>query len=112
MKSLSEMKVSGSLAAMFCSTSITSILIGILFYVRNDPSINLTLQVYSAAGTWSGIGLYSYIIWIILWLIGYIALRGRKEVGSLRTWVIVFVLSVIIGTLIIEANLEWASLFE
>jgi len=112
MKSLSEIKVSGSLAAMFSSTSITSILIGVLFYIRNNPSINTMLQVYAPAGTWSGIGLFSYITWIILWLIGYIALRGKKEVGSLRTWLIVFVLSVIIGTLIIEANLEWASLFE
>jgi len=109
MKSLSEMKVSGSLAAMFSSSSITSILIGILFFIRNQSP---WLAVYSAAGTWSGIWLYSYITWIVLWLIGYVALRGRKDVGSLRTWVLVFALSVIIGTLIIEANLEWASLFE
>lgn len=109
MRSMSEMKVPGSLAAMFFSSSIISILIGILFYVRKQLP---ALAVYSAAGTWSGIALYSYIIWIALWAIGYVALRGRNEVGSLRTWVLVFAVSVIIGTLIIESQLEWASLFE
>jgi len=94
---------------MFFSTSVTSILIGILFYIRNQSP---WLAVYSGAGTWSGIWLYSYLTWIILWLIGYVALRGRKEVGNLRTWVIIFTIAVIIGTAIVAANLEWASLFE
>lgn len=94
---------------MFLSTSITSILIGILFYVRRQAP---WLGVYGAAGTWSGIWLYSYITWVIIWLIGYAALRGKKEVGTLRTWVFVFAIAVIIGTLTIAANLEWASLFE
>lgn len=106
---MSETKVSGSLAAMFFSSSISSILLGILFYVRKQLPF---LTVYEAAGAWSGIGLYSYLIWIVLWIIGYLVLRGKKEAGSLRTWVLVFVLSVVIGTLIIVSNLNWASLFE
>jgi len=108
MKSMSEFKVSGSLAAVFISSSITSLLIGILVYIRKLLPF---LEVYSAAGTLSGIWLYSYVIWIILWLLGYAVLRTRKEVGSLRTWVIVFALSVIIGTLLTEASLKWSSLF-
>jgi len=94
---------------MFFSTSVTSILIGILFYIRNQSP---WLAVYSGAGTWSGIWLYSYIIWIILWFISYFALRGRKDARSLRTWVAIFTIAVIIGTLIVAANLEWVSLFE
>lgn len=108
MKSMSEVKVSGSLAAMFSSTSITSIVIGILFYMEKESF----LVVHTALGPWSGIWLYSYVIWIILFAIGYVALRGRKEVGSLRTWLLVFALSIIIGTLMIESHLEWSSLFE
>jgi len=102
------MKVSGSLAAMFLSTSIASIILGVLVYTRKPLAF---LEVYSPAGKFSGIWLYSYIIWIILWLIGYVALRGKKEVGSLKTWVIIFSISVIIGTLLAEASLKWETLF-
>lgn len=105
---MSELKVSGSLAAMFISSSITSLLIGILVYIRKQLPF---LEVYAAAGTFSGIWLYSYIIWVILWLLGYAALRGRKEIGSLRIWIIVFVISVIIGTLLALASFKWYTLF-
>lgn len=109
MKSMSEFKVSGSLAAMFISSSITPLLLGILVYFRKRLPF---LEVYAPAGTFSGIWLYSYIIWIILWLLGHAALRGRKEAGSLRTWTIAFVVSVIIGTLIALASFKWSTLFE
>jgi len=109
MKSMSQFKVSGSLAAMFASTSITSLLIGIFVYFRKQLPF---LEVYKPAGTFSGIWLYSYIIWIILWLVGYAALRKRKEAGNLRTWVLIFIASVIIGTLLAEASLKWYTLFE
>lgn len=106
---MSEMKVSGSLAAMFFSTSITTLMISMLVYFRRQLSF---LLVYSAAGTWSGIWLYSYIIWIVLWLAGYGALRNRKEAGSLQMWTLFFALLVIVSTLIVVGQLEWASLFE
>lgn len=109
MKSMSEFKVSGSLAAMFISSSLTSVLIGILVYIRKQLAF---LEVYAAAGTLSGIWLYSYLIWIILWLTGYAALRNRKEAGSLRMWTIIFVVSVIVGTLLALATLKWNTLFE
>ncbi len=108
MKSMSQFKVSGSLAAMFASSLITSLLIGIFVYFRKQLPF---LEAYKAAGTFSGIWLYSYIIWIIFWLVGYVALRNRKEAGSLRTWMIVFTVSVIIGTLLAEASLKWYTLF-
>jgi len=107
-RSMSQFKVPGSLAAMFTSTSITSLRIGIFVYFRKQLPF---LEAYKAAGTFSGIWLYSYVIWIVLWLAGYVALRKRKEVGNLRTWMIVFTISVIIGTLLAEASLKWYTLF-
>lgn len=106
---MSEIKVPGPIAALFASGSITSIVVAILFYLHHDLP---WLAIYPDAGTWSGMSLYTYLIFAALWIVGYVALKGKKEVGKMSTWVIILMVSMIIAILVIESQLEWASLSE
>lgn len=103
------MKVSGKVASAFLSSSISILLIGILAYFRKQLPF---LQVYPPTGSLGGIWLYSYLVWIVVWLITYVALRKRETVGSIKGWVAVFITSVVLSTLLVEIGLNWSSLFQ
>jgi hypothetical protein len=103
--------VPGSLAAAFLSSSIAIILMGVMVYLREEV-LNSILGIYPALGTFGGIWLYGYLIWLVLWIVLYFALRGRASMGSLSTWINFFVVATLLGILITLASLEWNTLFQ
>jgi hypothetical protein len=103
--------VPGSLAAAFLSSSIAIVLMGVMVYLREDV-LNLILGIYPALGTFGGIWLYSYLIWLVLWVGLYFALRGRASMGSLSSWTNFFVIAALLGMLISLASVEWNALLE
>lgn len=103
--------VPGSLAAAFLSSSIAIILLGMMVYLREEV-LRSTLEIYPALGTFGGIWLYSYLIWLVLWIVLYFALRGRASMGNLSTWINFFVVATLLGILITLASLEWNTLFQ
>jgi hypothetical protein len=106
----SNLAVPGSLAAAFLSSSITAVLFGLMVYFRNG-FLNSTLQIYPPTGTFGGIWLFSYLIWLILWVVLYFALRHRDSVGTLPGWTTLFLIAILIGVLIAEASFDWSTLF-
>lgn len=106
-----KLTVPGSLAAAFLSSSIAIVLMGVMVYLRGDV-LKSTLEIFPALGTFGGIWLYSYLIWLALWAILHFTLRGRDFSGSPRFWINFFVAAVLLGILIAEASLEWNTLFQ
>ena len=106
-----KLTVPGSLAAAFLSSSIAVVLMGVMVYLRGDV-LKSTLEIFPALGTFGGIWLYSYLIWLALWVVLYVAMRGRDFSGSLRFWINFFVAAVLLGILIVEASFEWSTLFQ
>jgi hypothetical protein len=103
--------VPGSLAAAFLSSSIAIILMGVMVYLREEV-LNSILGIYPVMGTFGGIWLYSYLIWLVLWIVLYFALRRRASMGSLSTWTNFFIVAALLGIFISLASLEWMALFE
>jgi hypothetical protein len=106
-----KLTVPGSLAAAFLSSSIAVVLMGIMVYLRGGV-LKPTLEIYPALGTFGGIWLYSYLIWLVLWVILYAVMRARADVGSLAYWVNFFIVAVLLGIVIAEASFEWSTLFQ
>lgn len=108
--SLSKTHVSGAVASAFTSVSIAIIVLGIFTYIRKIEPLKTWLVPYVPTAQYGGIFLYSHIIWAILWIGLFFALRKRQDAGSLRIWLIVFLVSLGIGTGFVEASLNWSQL--
>jgi hypothetical protein len=102
-------EVSGKVAAIFIASSISIIILGILTYTRKQLP---WLEIYSPAGTFSGIWFYSYIIWAVLWVVLYFLLRNKQSAGSIRLWLLLFLASLTASSVLIEMSLNWSLLFE
>jgi hypothetical protein len=100
---------SGKVAAIFISCSLSVLVIGILTLLRSQLA---WLEVYPPAGTFSGIWLYSYMIWVVLWVGLYIILRHKENIGTIKTWLIFFLASLATTTVLIEVSLNWSSLLK
>ncbi|MFQ5970244.1 MAG: hypothetical protein ACE5J2_07120 [Nitrososphaerales archaeon] len=98
----------GKVAATFIASSIAIIVIGILVFIRKQLP---WLELYSPAGTFSGIWFYSYVLWGILWLGLFLLLRRRESAGSIKTWLILFFASLAVATVLIEMSLKWSLVF-
>jgi hypothetical protein len=107
----SNLAVPGSLAAAFLSGSITAVLFGLMVYFRSG-FLNPILEIYPPAGTFSGIWLFSYLIWLILWVVSYFALRHRDSVGTLSGWTAVLLVAILASILLAEASFDWSTLFS
>jgi hypothetical protein len=101
--------VSGKVAAIFISSSLSILMIGVFTFLRK---VFLWLEVYPSAGTFSGIWLYSYIIWAILWIGLFIILRNKKNVRTIKIWLIFFLACLTTATVLIETSLSWSSVFK
>jgi hypothetical protein len=104
-----ESETSGKVASTFIASSLSILTIGILAYFRKQLP---WLEVYPPAGTFSGIWLYSYVIWAIVWLVLFIALRRREKTGTIKVWLTLFLASLATTTILVEASLNWSSIFE
>ncbi|OGD54259.1 hypothetical protein A3K80_08025 [Candidatus Bathyarchaeota archaeon RBG_13_38_9] len=96
------MKDSGVTASAFISASIGILLIGILAFLRKGLPF---LEVYPPAGTFSGIWLYSYLIWGGVWAFSYSILKRYQSVWTLKGWSILLLISILVSTILIEASL-------
>lgn len=101
-------EVSGKVAAIFIASSISIIVIGIFTYMRKQLP---WLEIYSPAGTFSGIWFYSYVIWAILWVALFLILRRKESVANIKIWLILFLTSLAVSTILIEASLKWSLVF-
>ncbi|MDQ4012310.1 MAG: hypothetical protein M3114_08245 [Thermoproteota archaeon] len=107
---LSRTKVSGAVAAAVIAASIGLIAIGVLSYIRADEPFKTWLVVYTPASQFGGIFLYSKAIWAATWIGMFFALRHKQNTGTLKTWLIVFLISLTIGTILVLASLDWSLL--
>ncbi len=103
-KSNLSIQVSGKIFAIFAATSISMIVLGVLTYVRKS---NDWLVVYDPTGHYGGIFLYCYILWAAMWFVLYIVFRKKENFGSMKIWLIIFIVSTGISTGFIEASLNW-----
>jgi hypothetical protein len=104
-----ESETSGKVASTFIASSLSILTIGIFAYLRKQLPL---LEVYPSAGTFSGIWLYSYVIWAILWVALFITLRHREKTGTIKVWLTLFLVSLATTTILIEASLNWSSIFK
>jgi len=104
-----ESETSGKVASTFIASSLSILTIGIFTYLRRQLP---WLEVYSPAGTFSGIWLYSYVIWAIVWVALFITLRNREKVGTIKVWLTLFLASLATTTILVEASLNWSSIFK
>lgn len=104
-----KMSVEGRVASVFIASSLAVLIIGVLTYLRKQIP---WLEVYAPAGTFSGIWFYSYIVWALVWVIAYFVLRDKERVGSLKQWLVIFLSSVAIATVLIEISLKWSLIFK
>lgn len=111
--------VSGKVAATFISSSIAIIIVGILAYIRKDASGKMLPAlvippapaegVQECCGTFIGVTLYGYAAWAILWVVLYLKLRHKEKAGSIKVWLIFFLISLAIATILIAATLKWSA---
>lgn len=107
---LSKTKVSGAVAAAFLAASISIAAIGVLTYIRDIEPFHTWLVPYTPTAQYGGIFLYSNVIWGILWVGLFFALRRRQEAGTLKTWLVFFVISLAVSIAFVEASLSWSQL--
>jgi plastocyanin len=82
------------------------------------PSLNLSAtQVsgvvvvpYTPTAQYGGIFLYSKVMWGIGWVGLFFALRHRHDMGTIRTWLLFFLISLGVGTMLAVASLDWSQL--
>jgi plastocyanin len=107
---LSATQVSGAVVAAIIAASIGLVAIGILTYFRQVEPLKTWLVPYIPASQYGGIFLYTKVIWGILWVGLFFALRHRQKMGTLRTWLLFFLISLGIGTALAVASLDWSQL--
>jgi plastocyanin len=107
---LSTTKVSGTVAAAIIAASIGIVAMGVLTYMRHMGPLEEWLVPYMPTAQYGGIFLYSNVIWGILWLGLFLGLRNKQNLGTLKKWLIFFLISLGIGTGLAEASLNWSQL--
>lgn len=99
---------SGKVAAAFLAVCISIIILGILSYFRTQLP---WLEIYKPIAVYGGILVYSYVICAILWAGFYLVLRQKENIGNLKVWITIFIISIIASTILIEASLKWTRLW-
>jgi hypothetical protein len=106
--------VSGKVAAIFIASSVSLVIIGILVYIRKQsPWLVIPPPPAEGSpdccGTFIGITLYGYGIWAVLLVVLYFILRRKENVGSIKIWLVSFLVSIVIATVLIEASFKWSA---
>lgn len=107
---LSRTQVSGGVAAAIIAASIALAAMGILTYLRKVEPLATWLVPYEPTAQYGGIFLYSNVIWGVLWVGLFFALRNKQNAGTAKTWLIFFLVFLGIGTAFAEASLDWGQL--
>jgi plastocyanin len=107
---LSTTQVSGAVVAAIIAASIGLVALGILTYFRTVEPLKTWLVPYAPASQYGGIFFYTKAIWGVLWVGLFFALRHRQNMGTLRTWLLFFLISLGIGTAFAVASLDWSQL--
>jgi plastocyanin len=107
---LSSTQVSGAVVAAIIAASIALAAVGVLTYFRKVEPLKTWLVPYLPAAQYGGIFLYTKVIWGILWVGLFLALRQRQRMGNMRTWLLFFLISLGIGTALSVASLDWSEL--
>ena len=107
---LSATQVSGAVVAAIIAASIGLVALGVLTYFRGVEPFKTWLVPYAAAAQYGGIFLYTKVIWGIVWVGLFFALRHKQNVGNLRTWLLFFLISLGVGTALAVASLDWSQL--
>ncbi|HJU33790.1 MAG TPA: plastocyanin/azurin family copper-binding protein [Nitrososphaera sp.] len=107
---LSTTQVSGAVVAAIIAASIALLAVGVLTYFRKVEPLKTWLVPYVPAAQYGGIFLYTKVIWGILWIGLFIALRRKQKIGNMRTWLLFFLISLGIGTALSVASLNWSEL--
>ena len=107
---LSTTQVSGAVVAAIIAASIALAAVGVLTYFRKVEPLKTWLVPYVPAAQYGGIFLYTKVIWGILWVGLFFALRHRQKMGNMRTWLLFFLISLGIGTALSVASLDWSQL--
>jgi len=68
------------------------------------------LVPYMPAAQYGGIFLYTKVIWGIVWVGLFFALRRKQKIGNMRTWLLIFLASLGVGTALSVASLDWSQL--
>jgi plastocyanin len=107
---LSATQVSGVVVAAIIAASIGLVAIGVLTYIRKAEPFKTWLVSYTPTAQYGGIFLYSKVMWGIGWVGLFFALRHRHDMGTIRTWLLFFLISLGVGTVLAVASLDWSQL--
>jgi plastocyanin len=107
---LSATQVSGAVVAAMIAASIGLVALGLLTYIRTVEPFKTWLVPYAPAAQYGGIFLYTKVIWGIVWVGLFFALRHRQNMGNLRSWLLFFLIALGVGTVLAVASLDWSQL--
>lgn len=107
---LSATHISGAVVAAIVAASIALIAVGVLTYFRQVEPLKSWLVPYVPTAQYGGIFLYTKIIWGIVWVGLFFALRHKQKMGNMRTWLLIFLASLGVGTALSVASLDWSQL--
>jgi plastocyanin len=107
---LSATQVSGAVVAAIIAASVALAAVGVLTYFRKVEPLKTWLVPYVPAAQYGGIFLYTKVIWGIAWVGLFFALRHKENMGNMRTWLLFFLISLGIGTVLSVASLDWSEL--
>jgi plastocyanin len=107
---LSTKQVSGAVIAAIIAASIALAAVGVLTYFRKVEPLKTWLVPYLPAAQYGGIFLYTKVIWGLIWVGLFFALRHKQKMGNMRTWLLFFLISLGVGTALSVASLDWSEL--
>lgn len=107
---LSKTQVSGAVAAAIIAASIGIAAMGVLTYFRKVEPLKTWLVPYVPTAQYGGIFLYSNVIWGVLWVGLFFALRNKQSVGNARMWLLFFLALLGVGTGFAVSSLDWSQL--
>jgi plastocyanin len=107
---LSKTQVSGAVVAAMIAASIALVALGVLTYLRKTEPLETWLVPYTPTAQYGGIFLYSNVIWGVMWVGLFFALRQRQNVGTLRSWLVFFLASLGVGSGLAMASLDWSQM--
>lgn len=107
---LSATPISGAVVAAIVAASIALIAVGVLTYFRQVEPLKTWLVPYVPTAQYGGIFLYTKVIWGIVWVGLFFALRHKQKMGNMRTWLLIFLESLGAGTALSVASLDWSQL--
>jgi plastocyanin len=107
---LSKTQVSGAVVAAIIAASVAIAAMGVLTYFRKVEPLKTWLVPYVPTAQYGGIFMYSNVIWGVLWVGLFFALRSRQNFGNLRTWLVFFLVFLGAGSVFAMASLDWSQL--